>query len=178
MKKISLLTILAVLLIVGAGLSAAMWRFRLGVISVAEITTSQVRVTNLDPHAFPDNYDRTAYAVVVCKLDPMRSLSIYDFTLRDSKFRRYPCIALRAGLGDFDGEKWKIDRTVPDSWYSMLFKLESPIVATGSTVKMTLEYTYTLGESANLEVPFKFIGRNSLTSVNQIPSTGKLPNRP
>lgn len=175
MKKIS---ILMFLLIAAISLSATMWRFCLGRIAVAEITTTTVKVANLDPNAFPDKYKSTAYAVIVCKLDPKRSISIYDFSLRDNKFNRYPCIALRSGANQFDGEVWKIDQCDPDSWYSMLFKMEAPDVYSGSTVDMTLEYSLNPRSGVNLKIPFKFIGRGLLSNAAQIPADGKMPSRP
>ncbi|MDD2479680.1 MAG: hypothetical protein PHS31_07285 [Victivallaceae bacterium] len=173
MKKIF---VLVILLIANINLSATMWRFYLGRIAVAEITTASVKIINLDPHAFPAKYSKTAYAVIVCKLDPKRSISIYDFSLRDDKFNRYPCIALRTGSEPFDGENWKIDKCDPDSWYSILFKIEDTGNYSGATVEMTLEYTLNSHNYANLKIPFKF--SRSLSNPAQIPADGEMPTRP
>ena len=177
MKK---LPFLIFLLIASISLSASMWRFRLGRIAVAEITTASVRVTNSSQHAFLDKYNKTAYAVIIFKLDPKRSISIYDFSLRDNKSNRYPCIALRAGTNQFDGEAWKIDKCDPNSWYSMLFKLEAPenSPGVGTHVEMTLEYSLNPCEGTNLKIPFTFIGNGSLSNVAQITTDGKMPPRP
>lgn len=173
-KRFAVLT--AILLLTGGSLSGAVWRFHFGRIGCAEITTAQVKILGEDKFAFPAQYTQPAYAAVVFKLDPGRTISIYDFSLMDS-LNTYPCIALRTGTGEFDAANWKIEKTSPDTWYTMLFRIDAPRIEKGKTADMTLEYNYPSRIQTQLKVPFRFLGPDPLTNAAKINESGMLPPR-
>lgn len=168
--------ILAVLMLAAGNLFGAVWRFHFGRIGCTEISTAPVKILNEDKFAFPMQYTKPAYAVVVCKLDPGRTLSIYDFSLADS-LNTYPCVALRAGIGDFDAKNWKIEKTSPDIWYTLLFRIDAPRIEQGGTADMTLDYNYSSRISNKLKLPFRFLGSAPFTNVGKINGSGMLPPR-
>ncbi len=114
--------------------------------------------------------------MVVCKLDPGRNLSIYDFSLSDS-LNTYPCVALRTGTDDFNANDWKIEKTSPNTWYSLLFRIDAPRIGKGETSDMTLEYNYSSRISSKLKLPFRFLGPAPFTNVGKIKGSGMLPPR-
>jgi hypothetical protein len=168
--------ILIAALLIGGSLFGAVWRFPFGRIGCAEISTSQVKILKEDKFAFPSQYTQPGYAVVVCRLDPGRTLSIYDFSLEDS-LNTYPCVALRVGTGEFDASNWKIDKTEPDTWYSLLFRIDAPRIEKGRTIDLTLEYNYSTKDNAKLRIPFHFLGSDAFTNVAKITESGMLPPR-
>lgn len=176
MNKTRFILLMAAL-IAGGSLFGAVWRFHFGRIGCSEISTASVKILNEDKFAFPAQYTKPAYAVLVCRLDPGRSLSIYDFSLADS-LNTYPCIALREGTGDFNAKNWKIEKTSPDAWYTMLFRIDAPRVDKGKVVDLTLEYNYSSRISTKLKVPFRFLGPDQFTAVSKINESGMLPARP
>ncbi len=175
MNKTRLIMVAAALVICGS-LFGAVWRFHFGNIACAEITTSTVRIQNEDKDAFPEQYTQNGYAVVVCKLDAGRTLSIYDFSLADH-LNTYPCIALRVGNGQFDAKNWKIEKTDAETLYSMLFRIDPPRGEAGRNVNMTLKYNYSTHRTAQLQLPFKLIGSAAPTDVSKITDGGMLPPR-
>jgi hypothetical protein len=149
-------------------------RFRLGKILAAEITRNNVRVNNLNKHAFTFDFRQKAFAVVTVKLDPGRSLSIYDFSLK-LLGRKYACVALRAGHADFNGGTRVIKKSSPDDLYSMLFIVNAaPLGSEERILEGTLLYNLSKKGVYEFTVPFKYLGYSSLTSTTNIPASGML----
>ncbi|MFA7231504.1 MAG: hypothetical protein WC071_09565 [Victivallaceae bacterium] len=149
-------------------------RFRLGRILSAEVGLQTVNVADLDKYAFKFPYRNKAYAIVTVKLDPGRSLSTYDFSLVYSG-KKYPCIAIRAGQDDFNGDKWLIRKASPEDMYSMLFVVDASAFADDvKTITMTLMYNLSAQGQKRISLPFKFLGNSSFISVTDIPDKGCL----
>jgi hypothetical protein len=149
-------------------------RFRLGKILAAEITRSNVRINNLSKHAFKFDFKQKAFAVVTVKLDPGRTLSIHDFSLK-LLGRKYACVALRAGHADFNGGAWVIKKSSPDDLYSMLFVVNAaPLGSEERILEGTLFYNLSSKGTCEFAVPFKYLGYSSLTSTTNIPAGGML----
>jgi hypothetical protein len=148
-------------------------RFCLGWIVSAEISSKPAIVWNQNPYAFNDKFKRKAYAVVVVKLDRDRTLSIYDFSLvaAGSKF---PCVALRKGISDFNALTWQITDTLPEEAYSMLFLIEYPDLTTAKKIKLKLVYNLSRAQSVECLVPFKNLNSGDFTPATNIPSEGVL----
>ena len=148
-------------------------RFCLGWIVSAEISSKSVSVWNQNPYAFSNKFKDKAYAVVGVKLDRDRTLSIYDFSLvvDDTKF---PCVALRKGISDFDASNWQYQDTVAEEVYSMLFIVEYPDLYSARKIKLKLMYN--LAKSSVLEylIPFKNLNYGDFTPATNIPSEGIL----
>lgn len=170
-KQIIFITVL-LLMFTSIG-HAATRRFRLGKIVCAQISKRMVSVLNLDTLALPSNYSSKIYAIVVVKLDKGRSLSIYDYSLKQG-IDTFPCIAIRAGNGIFDASKWKFKSTSPDTLYSMLFILNIP--GYSSTAKLDYTLFYNLSNSGMVKTLLNFqnLYYSSFTAVNSIPQTGLL----
>ncbi len=158
-------------------LYAAMWRFQSGRIACAEITGNDVKVVNPEKFAFSAKYNKPAYAVVVCRLDQGRSISIYDYSLSDA-LNTYPCIAIKSGTGDFDGKTWKLDTTSTGNDYSLLFRIEDPKGEEGKPVEMNLEYNYGSRRRSRLKIPFNYLGSADFTGIAKIPESGMMPEQP
>lgn len=149
-------------------------RFRLGRILSAEVGLQTVSVVALDKDAFKFPYQKKAYAIVTVKLDPGRSLSTYDFSLIHSG-KKYPCIAIRAGHDDFNGEKWLIRKASPEDMYSMLFVVDASAFGNDAkTINMTLQHNLSAKGQKRVSLSFKFLGNNSFISVTDIPDKGCL----
>jgi hypothetical protein len=179
MGKIILLLAL-VLLLSFSGETAETSRCRAGWIGAAEIGTQSIGNLQLDPMAFPEKYSNTVYAVIAIKLDPGRSLSIYDFTLRYNG-RKFPCVALRQGDNSIDSTQWIIRETRPEELYSLLFILDYPALANAGG-EITLELLYNLTDQpvqVSQELRFKNVCGSSFTTVPDIlASWGKKPEPP
>ncbi|MCP3967165.1 MAG: hypothetical protein GY750_01395 [Lentisphaerae bacterium] len=146
--------------------------FRLGRIYAAEITRSRVYVSGLKDTTFKTNFSSKAYAMVAVRLQPGRSLSIYDFALRIDG-TEYPCVGLRSGSSSFSYTKWKQSSTSTGEFYSMLFIVNaSDINSSAKNVKGTLVYKLKSGGKTETAIPFKNIRYSSLTSSSDIPAKG------
>lgn len=146
-------------------------RFCLGWILSAEISTKSVNVLKQEPNAFGEKFKNKAYAVVAVKLDRDRTLSIYDFSVvvDDKKF---PCVALRKGISDFNAAAWQITDTLAEEIYSMLFIVEFP----DSTKNIKLKLAYNLSKTNQIVylIPFKNLNSGDFTLVTNIPAEGIL----
>lgn len=175
MKKFLFSSILMLLFacVVAADEDTTARRFCLGWIVSAEISSKPVSVWNRNPYAFSDKFKNKAYAVVAVKLDRDRTLSIYDFSLiaDDSKF---PCVALRKGISDFDASNWQYTDTLAEEVYTMLFIVEYPDLYSTSKIKLKLVYNLSKTNSVDYLIPFKNLNSGDFTPATNIPSEGIL----
>jgi hypothetical protein len=141
-------------------------RFRLGRILNAEITSKQMQFADLNKAAYPQKYKKTAFAAITVQLDPKRSISKYDFVLKASG-KEYPCVAIRKDNGV---EKWKFEKTDPDSLYTLFFMVD------GSGRPSSFELNYKLSHRGHLKVnlEFKDIGSRDLTPAKKVSRKGML----
>jgi hypothetical protein len=172
-KKKHLLYLVIISLIFTATGHAAKRRFRLGEILCAQMSKRMISVANWNKLAFPANYNSKAYAVVVVKLDKGRSLSIYDYCLKQG-YDKYPCVAIRKGDGRFDATNWKIDNASSDTLYSMLFIVNIPGYSSSSKLDYTLFYNLNNSGMIKTVLNFKNLYYSSFTAVNSIPQAGLL----
>ena len=152
-------------------------RFCLGWIVSAEISYKPVSVWNQDTHAFSDKFKEMAYAVVAVKLDRDRTLSIYDFSLvvDDTKF---PCVALRKGISDFNASTWQFTDTIAEEVYSILFIVDYPDLNSAKKIKLKLVYNLSKTSSVDYLIPFKNLNSGDFTPATNIPSEGILEVEP
>ena len=147
-------------------------RFCLGWIMSAEISSKPVNVWNHNPYAFNDKFRNKAYAVVAVKLDRDRTLSIYDFSLVVDG-SKYPCVALRKGISDFNASNWQFADILAEEVYSMLFIVEYPDLYYAKKIKLKLAYNLSAGPVDYL-IPFKNLNNGDFTPATNIPSDGAL----
>ena len=178
MKKVLFLSILMLLsaCVVTADEDSSR-RFCLGWIMSAEISSKPVNVWNLDTFAFKDKFKDKAYAVVAVKLDRDRTLSIYDFSMvvDGSKF---PCVALRKGISDFNASNWQFTDTLAEEVYSMLFIVEYPDLYSAKKIKLKLAYNLSSAGPVDYLIPFKNLNYGDFTPATNIPSDGALEVEP
>ena len=179
MKKVLFLSILIVLfaVVVTADEDATSRRFCLGWIVAAEISSKPVTVWNQDTYAFKDKFKDKAFAVVAVKLDRDRTLSIYDFSLVFDG-GKYPCVALRKGISDFNASTWQFTDTLAEEVYSMLFVVEYPDLYSAKKIKLKLVYNLSKTNSVDYLVPFKNLNYGDFTPATNIPSEGALEVEP
>lgn len=180
MKKVLFLSILIVLfagVVVTADDDAASRRFCLGWIVAAEISSKPVTVWNQDTYAFKDKFRDKAFAVVAVKLDRDRTLSIYDFSLVFDG-GKYPCVALRKGISDFNASTWQFTDTLAEEVYSMLFVVEYPDLYSAKKIKLKLVYNLSKTNSVEYLIPFKNLNYGDFTPATNIPSDGALEVEP
>ena len=173
--NIKKLIIFVILCAASFELLSATMPFRLGQILSAEISRNKVTIRNLNSKDYGINFKHYAYAVVAFKLQPGRSISIYDFKLK-LKNKKYKCIALRAGARHFDTKNWQLVKTSPKTLYSLLFIVNSEDLGNArKTIQANLLYTLNNSGQADYEVPFKFVNYADLTQVSRIPEGGAFP---
>jgi hypothetical protein len=174
-KKIqNLLFLTATLLLFATSSVAATQRFRLGEILCAQMSKRMITVANWNKLAFPNSsYNSKVYAIVVVRLDKGRSLSIYDYSLKQG-YDTFPCVAIRKGSGRFDASCWKIDKSSDGTLYSMLFIVNVPGYSSSS--KLDYNFIYNLSRSGicKTKLDFKNLYYSSFTSVSSIPKNGLL----
>ena len=169
------LLILVLLCSSGFELMSASIPFRLGKILSAEISRNKVNVKNFNSADYDLKLKHYAYAVVACKLDKGRSVSIYDFKLEFNN-EKYKCIAIRSGTKAFDTKNWQFVKTSPRTIYSFLFIINSEDLGNAKkTVTAALFYTLNNSGKVNYKLPFKFVNYSNLTQVNRIPINGTFP---
>jgi hypothetical protein len=170
-KKLLFLT--AILLLFATPSHAATRRFRLGEILCAQMSKRMMSVANWNKLAFPANYNSKVYAVVVVKLDKGRSLSIYDYSLKQG-YDTFPCVAIRKGSGSFNANTWKLDKSSSGDIYSMLFIINIPGYSSSAKLDYTLTYNLSKSGMVKTKLDFKNLYYSSFTSINSIPKTGLL----
>ncbi|MCF6174650.1 MAG: hypothetical protein L3J71_02665 [Victivallaceae bacterium] len=156
-----------------ASANAAVRRFRLGEILCAQMSKRMMSVANWNKLAFPANYNSKVYAVVVVKLDKGRSLSIYDYSLKQG-YDTFPCVAIRKGSGSFNADTWKLDKSSSGDIYSMLFIVNIPGYSSSAKLDYTLTYNLSKSGIVKTKLDFKNLYYSSFTSINSIPKTGLL----
>ena len=112
MLKRSFLLLLPVLFLAVTA-AAGIKHYRSGVIVAAEVTKAKLNIAHLPPLAFPDLPPDRAYAVVSVKLDDMRELSIFDYSLGLSF--QYQTLLKQQKVPDKDA---------PDLYQKLHFRLE------------------------------------------------------
>ena len=111
------------------------------------------------------------------KLDRDRTLSIYDFSLVFDG-GKYPCVALRKGISDFNASTWQFTDTLAEEVYSMLFVVEYPDLYSAKKIKLKLVYNLSKTNSVDYLVPFKNLNYGDFTPATNIPSEGALEVEP
>ena len=175
-KKItSLVFLTAALLLFATSSHAATRHFRLGYILCAQMSKRMISVANWSKLAFPDKYNSNSkvYAVVVVKLDKGRSLSIYDYSLKQG-YDTFPCVAIRKGSGSFNANTWEIDKCSTSGVYSMLFIVNIPGYSSSSKLDYAFVYNLSKSGMVKTKLDFKNLYYSSFSSINSIPQNGLL----
>lgn len=151
-------------------------RFHSGIVLSAELLPENqaipVKVTNVSPFEPASKVTSDAgYAVVVVKLDQGRSISVYDYSLLNSRKTEFKCIGVREGEDVFDANKWELANTSPDKLYTLLFKVELP--KSSENCEYILHFNLNKNISEDILIPFVLIDRPFIPTV-KIPADGTI----
>jgi len=185
-------------LLLGAGMALAPWahgqaasapsptrlRFRSGWVLAAEAvpenSAQPLAIDNVSPHEpEPAALADAGLAAVVVRLDPGRTLGVYDYVLEDGARRQYPCLAVRTDDKAFDAGAWQLEKTSPDRRYTLLFRVP---VRPGADPQYTLKFALFGGNEVDPALAFRRVAASGqFTAPGSIPDEGILgldPNAP
>ena len=151
-------------------------RFHSGTILSAELLpknqTIPIKVINVSPFEPASKIiSDLGYAAVVVKLDQGRSISVYDYSLLNSRKTEFKCIGVREGEDVFDANKWELANTSPDKLYTLLFKVELP--PPDEACEYVLHFNLNKNKPEDVLIPFVLIDRAFSPTV-KIPDEGSL----
>ncbi len=157
-------------------------RFYAGDILRAEVQpdnpSSPVLIKNENPYKPASRITtEVGFALLTVRLDPGRSIGIYDYSLFDGR-TVFPCVALMDDKGEFDASLWEIKDTKPNNKYSMLFKVQIPV---RGSPQYALQFNLLQSKWQDINLPFVNVRSSPFTSVKDIPEVGMLgvdPYRP
>ncbi len=149
-------------------------RFHSGTVLSAELLPENpaipVKVINLSPFEPASKVTScVAYASVVVKLDPGRSISVHDYSLFNDKKTEFKCIGVREGEDVFDAQKWELASSNPDKLYTLLFRVALP--PSNETPDYVLHFNLNKSKPEDVLIPFVIIDRPFL-SPSKIPADG------
>lgn len=141
---------------------------RSGMVLAAELTTMPMKIVAFNALAFPNLPQDKAYVVLSIKLDDMRELSIFDYSL-EIKGASFPCIAIRRNnnyeyyTGNLSGKElqqivFAVDRNSASG--------TSPVTAVLKSNLSESRYAY------DVNIPVTVIGNRAPKAPRAIPSTG------
>ncbi|OGV37114.1 MAG: hypothetical protein A2X48_04700 [Lentisphaerae bacterium GWF2_49_21] len=110
-----------------------------------------------------------AFATITVRLDPSRTLSVYDYSLQNKKKDEFKCMGISDGDNRYEADKWEFAITKPDKLYTMLFKVQLP--SFNEKNEYVLHYNLNKLKSEDVLIPFVRITRNFI-SPSKIPPEG------
>ena len=163
-------TVLALVSVLTTSLYAGKQHCRSGEVLAAELTSAKINIVNLPSLAFPAMPANKVYALISIKLNDLRALSIFDYTLNFSVVE-FPCVALWRNnrfeyfTGDISGNQIQ----------QMLFVIDSQYVSGLKKLNISLKNKFSpANDQYNTQIPFANIGSKMPTAPNKIPATGLL----
>lgn len=153
------------LILTGFTLSAETIRFRSGTLLSAELSTTPPKMVSIDPVFFPKLPKNKIYGVIVFKLDPLRQITIYDYSLR-SFDQNFPCVGIWKN-NHFQFNDTEIDGV---GIHALLFVLDGSLVGLKNTEILEIVANCPPGNIARQEVIFNVVPR--LHAPNQVPRQG------
>ena len=142
--------------------------FRSGKVLTAELSTSAIKITKVNPAAPLSIPETPIYAVVSIKLDAERSVSIFDYSL-EVFGKEINCAAIRTKR-DFEFTTENISQSSP---LQLLFIADSKFVGKLASEKLTLKSRLTPANDVYaVEIPFAVIGKKAPMSLDNIPHEG------
>ena len=165
-KKIFLSAVLLFLSIMSA--TAGVQHCRSGVVVAAEVTKGEVKIAELPPLAFQNLPQEKAYAVVSLKLDDMRELSIFDYSL-EIKGASFPCVALYRN----NRYEYYLGNIIDKGVQQMVFIVDSKLIPDSGKVTAALKSN--LSEVRfiyDVNIPLSVIGKSTPKAPRAIPASG------
>lgn len=112
--------------------------FRAGFLLGAEYTKKDTSVVNVKPYSFFSKYkekydDMVSYVAIYITLKKGRSISIYDYMVKDENDKLTPCIAIREEGKVFDSDSATLKYEDTTKRYTLLFPVKELIVLDSNT---------------------------------------------
>ena len=145
--------------------------FRSGKVLTAELSTSKISVTKVNPDAKITIPETPVYAVISIKLDVGRSISIFDYSL-ELFGKDIQCSAIRTGR-NFEFTTENISQSTP---LQLLFIADSKFIGKQGTEKLILKSRLNPGKIYAAEIPFTVIGQKSPITPDNVPVEGTFGN--
>jgi hypothetical protein len=102
---------------------------RSGKLLGSKLLTDQktLKVSNISPHEkfYPVVKSNPVCILVNIELDPGRSISVYDYILKDKNKQSIPCVAISKDGKDFNRATWEIKGTKNSQKLALLFMVSS-----------------------------------------------------
>jgi len=145
-------------------------RIRSGVVLAAEISTAAPAIANRNADAFPNLPVQPLYAVVSLRLDPLRAISIFDYSLGEYG-RIFPCIAM-AKEGRFE---YTTEKNNAAGVHQLLFVLDAKQFGLRSREGLTLFCHFPPEDGTyNTRLIFRNLSGASFTPASRIPAAGMM----
>jgi hypothetical protein len=161
-----------------AGKDPTRLRFRSGWVLNAELApdnpSQPLAIGNVSPYEPPSLVKLdVGYAAVCVRLDPGRTLGLYDFVLEDRNGKQYACVAMRVENKQFDAGVWQLEKTNPEGRYTLLFKVPAQIV--GPPPEYHLRFALFPEEAESPVLKFRrVVAPNLFTAPNEVPEDGTI----
>ncbi len=151
-------------------------RFHSGTLLAAELmpenSSFPVEVKNVSPNEPPSRITSdVGYVTLTVRLDPGRSLSIYDYVLVSKRKDEFKCIGIREAGADYDYEKWEIPVISQDKLYNLLFRVQMP--AFNEKHEYILKFALSRNNPDQVIVPLSKIG-GPFSPPESIPKEGAI----
>ncbi|OGV45597.1 MAG: hypothetical protein A2017_12350 [Lentisphaerae bacterium GWF2_44_16] len=148
--------------------------FRAGKLLSAEVTNASPSIKNLSKFDPSYSMKDKAYAALVLSLDKGRSVSSFDYVLKDRKGNLYPCVAVRDGAdGPFDASKSE-HKGVESKKYTLLFIVNPSTVGKDPLVKYALKSKLVEDAPDVSDIPFRNLISKSFSPGSGIPEKGNI----
>ena len=159
------LSIATVLIITAFALHGETIRFRSGNILAAEMSAATISIANTNPDMPLNIPQKPLYVVISVKLDSMRSISMFDYTL-EAFGTEYKCAAINTG------KRFEYtDATLSSgNVIQLLFIADNLIAGKLPEEKMTLKSNFTPKKTYDITIPVTKMSR--LTPPGSIPVKG------
>ena len=163
-KKIFLSAVLLFLSIMSA--TAGVQHCRSGVVVAAEVTKGQLKIAELPPRAFQNLPQNKAYVVVSLKLDDMRELSIFDYSL-EIKGSSFPCVAVYRN----NRYEYFIENIISREIQQIVFIVDRDIIPDSGTIEAVLKSNLSENRFVyDVNIPLTVIGTPKVPRA--IPASG------
>ncbi len=149
-------------------------RFRSGKILAAELIPGEAilgHIKNINKYEASSRITSdVGYAVIVISLDPGRGLSIYDYSLKDSHEKNFPCVAIKNKDGDFDATEWLYENAPQTNRYTLLFRVQLPPPSKPS--RYDLIFNLLKNQDDIVSIPFVKLKDKPFTNQSLFPDSG------
>lgn len=161
------LSLLFFILSAAVVLPAETVRFRSGVLLAAQLTKRTIPVAGAKADAFPPPPANKIYAIVSLKLDPVRKISIFDYSL-EAYGRVFPCIA----INQKNRFEYITHSIMSDKPLQLLFILDAVQTGLQKSEKLKLKSNFPPAGVYDTDVVFQMLGSGAPAALTRVPAAG------